>query len=234
VNGYLTRLAARASGRPAGATLASRPTPAITNQGGLAAEADEVREERLLEAPGAAVQAPEHASVQTPTAARAAGPAATPARQLPEPMAPPLEPDVRSALIETSSDEPDPAPSQPEPAAKPVAVEARPPRPLQARAQPSASPTLRAPTEPKDATEIDGLVELRPHQASAVPPLLPHAKARGQSDQTRVEVRIGRVEVRPPRPAPPAPAAPPSRLALAPDPFARLAAARRYVDRVWS
>ena len=75
------------------------------------------------------------------------------------------------------------------------------------------------------------LVQLLPREAAEPSPLpAPSAPA-----ASHVEVRIGRVEVRAPRaPEPWRPAEPASVLREAPaDPFARLAAARRYVDRAW-
>jgi hypothetical protein len=71
------------------------------------------------------------------------------------------------------------------------------------------------------------LVEMRPREPAAHFPIAPAPAA------PRVEVRIGRVEIRSPRaPEPWRPVEPvPVERPAPPDPFAGLAAARRYVDR---
>ena len=82
-------------------------------------------------------------------------------------------------------------------------------------------------------------VELKPRSLAPAPvPASPAARAAAQAEAPTVEVRIGKVEVRAPRSpnlrgwsssgtAPAAPSVP------AEPPFARMAAARRYLDRSW-
>ena len=81
-------------------------------------------------------------------------------------------------------------------------------------------------------------VELRLRPPAAAPvPASPTSSAAAQSQARTIEVRIGRVEVRSPRPPELAgwstSAPPPAPAAAAEPAFARMAAARRYLDRSW-
>jgi hypothetical protein len=58
------------------------------------------------------------------------------------------------------------------------------------------------------------------------------AETRTRAGPPRIEVRIGRIEVRPPEPAWPEP--PPAHSPAPPSDFGELAASRHYVDRLWS
>jgi hypothetical protein len=101
------------------------------------------------------------------------------------------------------------------------------------------APDVPLPHEPRGAAQAEPLaatpVELRLRPPAAPPvPASPAARAAAQSQAPTIEVRIGRVEVRAPHPPelpgwsvaapPPTPAEPA---------FARMAAARRYLDRGW-
>jgi hypothetical protein len=235
VSGYLARLAARASDRRADDALTPRLGPAIAAPGLLASEADATEESTLrVTAAAPRSQSPERSAFREQAAAAApvdeppAAPARTPrAREQPtrgpRKAAPPT-PELDVADAPTPARAVDGSELQsPAPSAAPVS------------APPTASQAERESTDAV-AAEIHTLVELRPTLTPALVPPGASARASEPEHPPRVEVRIGRVEVRPPRPAPPAPAgAARSRPAPAPapDPFARLAAARRYVDRVW-
>ena len=235
MSGYLTRLAARASGRPVEHALAPRLAPAIAGPGLLGLEADATEES----IPGATAGAPRNQSLER-SALREQAAAAAP---VDEPPATPAR--TAAARAQPAQGPPEAAPPAPEPDIAGVSPPARAVDRYELRgpapsAEPVAAlpPTLQAPRESTaDAAEVHTLVELRPRRTLTPGLLPPVASARASEPERppRVEVRIGRVEVRPPRPAPPAPSGSTrSRPAPATDPFARMAAARRYVDRVWS
>jgi hypothetical protein len=234
MSGYLMRLAARASGRPVGDALAPRLAPAIAGPGTLVREADAATPQETV--PEATVERrrrePSGRPEQTVVAAPGVEPPAAPAR-------------TPAARAQPARGPREAAPSTPEPAVADASTLARAVDRSEVQGTaPSAEPVAALPTASRaprkstaDAAEASTLVELRPRPTLAPGPLPAVASARASEPERppRVEVRIGRVEVRPPRPVPPAPAGPPrSRPTPAPDPFARLAAARRYVDRVWS
>jgi hypothetical protein len=222
VSGYLHGLVARTSGAPVADAASARarrpPRFPIGAAGGAPTVADpESREGR----PGRALGAP--------------------ATALPRGERFDDEPRVEVALAEprvvrTVAGRPAPAaPSAaaPSPAAAPAPTTAPPPTRTRAHVEDPAPPRVRA--RPHDvvpderdsgsAPQPPATVRLRPAPAPA--PAAP-------TTPPRIEVHIGRVEVR--RPAAPAPAPPaqgdagPSR--RAPRGFGELAAARRYVDRL--
>ena len=226
---YLTRLAARASGRPAGAMLSPRPAPTIAAPDIVAADANETTE-KADATPIAVPWSPDIEATVGRSQPDAPLPAvASPAPVHPDPagrVAPPPPEEVTEAPQVRSAGETDPildkraaAPAQDRPS----------PAPTQ---QPSSSP--RTSGDAGDPPPIPAMVELRPRPTAAALTARAGAKAQSPSGVQRVEVRIGRVEVRPPRPAPPPPVSPRHLPPPKADPFARLAAARRYVDRVWS
>jgi hypothetical protein len=134
--------------------------------------------------------------------------------------------------------EPSPAPATATPS-RPVAepVTARPTVPEHDAAPPRVAPTPVRDAEPLLPEQTAEPPAPRPRVAllPREPENRPDVPTAAVSTTPRVEVRIGRVEVRAPR-APerwrPVDAAP-VHVQPAPDPFAGFAAARRYVDRTW-
>ena len=116
------------------------------------------------------------------------------------------------------------------PTARPLAAE------LPAALPEAAGRTTRAvaapPPEPATAAQTRRHVQLRTHEPLPAPPV---ATRPAREASHRVEVRIGRLEVRPLRAPEPIRSieTAPARGATAGNPFADLAAARRYVDRAW-
>lgn len=230
MSSYLTRLAARAGGRPAGATLAPRLAPSVAAPGQIGSEPEEAAVERGDGRPEPAAGAeivPGRADAAPPETALVAAP-------LRETTVAVDAVDAVAASGTAAAEEPAAAlnPQTPQPS-RPDAV-AEPARPRGPRAQPPTREHARPGQPPTEAEAAGPVVELQPRPTPRAVDRATRAGAREQDRPPRIEVRIGRVEVRPPRPAPPpapaqrAPSAPPR------DPFAGLAAARRYVDRAWS
>jgi hypothetical protein len=127
-----------------------------------------------------------------------------------------------------------------EPRSAPTESTAQPPIEAAAAREPLSPAEAPAAPRPTAETVTRRLVELLPRpavepQPTSTGPSREAAPTARQEPETHVEVRIGRIEVR--RPRSPEPARPPAAAAVPPradDPFAALAAARRYVDRTWS
>jgi hypothetical protein len=245
MSGYLTRLAARASGRDLGPVLAPRFPPAIPavvrfNDASL----EPPIQNELLAGPSKQAEPARQPKAEPPTAPAVAAPATEAAAEaempVPEPTAltalptgrPKTPPIAELAQIAA------PQPAEPPMSIPAVAAEVRVghvaiPNPPPAEPATAAARSPSGRNEPKQPA----LVKLvpRPVLASTLPTARRHTHWAAQPSQPRIQVHIGRVEVRPPgaavqREIRPTPAAAP---ASRPDPFARLAAARRYVDRAW-
>ena len=166
---------------------------------------------------GEALEAPE------PQSPRPNGPAGAPEPVGPRAPAPSLDEPLagRRAQAET--------PSGPDAARVEARVEPVIPSPPPGE-PPTATPAARA-----EPVAVEPVVAQPRAAASALPQ--PQAVAHSAREQApRIEVRIGRVEVRRPSPPEPVewPAPAPAAVEQAASGFAELAAARRYVDRRWS
>jgi hypothetical protein len=222
VTGYLARLVERAVGLPSTA-LGPRLGPVFPPA--TAAPPQELpAEETAMRDPGRADVSALPAAAPPP--GRPSPPAAPPgAETMPVPAgrallgAPvPPEPPRRPALDVPPADMP--AGRDPAPAAPPATAPA------------PAARAARASLNPVPERRVPALVGPRPDPPA---PAGDGAAAPALERSPRIEVRIGRVEVRAPHP----PEAAPERVAVAgaqppAAPFADLAAARRYVDRRWS
>jgi len=248
VSDYATRIAARGMGRPAGALLAPRAVPRVLPGAPPAALDAAASSTRPLSTPGVqAVEQPPRVAEPSPSQAPPPDPLSpAPAESARERI---VEREVTTALRVEAQQTAALQPSQPASApaqTHEVRVATEHVRTLAER-QPVVPAAPRVPgfplrperpgaaqSEPVAATPVE--LRLRPPAAPPVP-ASPAARAAALSQAPTVEVRIGRVEVRDPRPpdlpgwstsAPqPAPAAP------AEPAFARMAAARRYLDRGW-
>jgi hypothetical protein len=187
-------------------------------------------------------------------AARTRRPAPAPRTDTPALRARPVVRDVTRSMSATSSPgESVPSAAPPPPASAPRGGSVQPiATPASVRSPPAAAlPRAEArgkegrprahespPRRSGDAAEHAPMPALEPRllvprpDMRAAPRTFPRVETRPRPAPPQIEVRIGRIDVR--RPEPHRPEPPPAEQPPAEVSFARLAAARHYVDRLWS
>jgi len=236
VSGFIRTLAARAVGDAAGPAVTPRREPFFPPRvpEGASEDVREGREDRGPPPSESRNAARDATVVSGPSPAEPTARAA--AARRPQPMRESVEPtrDSRRAAPRAAAVPRAPSLVEDGPLLGATAAGATPARPEPARERLSLRP---APTERRPATSRDSqppavTVRSDVQPASVVRPVAAPVPELPVRPEPRVDVRIDRIEIRaaPPQQPPPRrpPAAHPSE---PPRPFARLAAARRHVDR---
>lgn len=236
MSGFVRTLAARAVGDAAGPAVTPRREPFFLPglPGGASEDVREGREDRAPP-PIESRNAPRDATVvSAPVPAEPTAPAA--AARRPKPMRESVEPsrDSRRAAPRAAAVPRPPSLVEDGPLLGATAARATPARPEPARERLSLRPT---PTEPRPAASRDSpspavTVRSDVQPASVVRPVAAPVPDLPLRPEPRIDVRIDRIEIRASPPYQPPPRRPPAaHPSEPPRPFARLAAARRHVDR---